>query len=55
MDISPNYIAKARELAAAEGVKDRCNFVACDMRRLKDSLGDAKFDAAAVTCVAAAA
>jgi SAM-dependent methyltransferase len=46
VDISPEYIERARELAAAEGVEDSCSFVACDMRRLKDSLGGYRFDAA---------
>jgi len=46
IDISPEYIAKAGELAAAEGVSGRCRFVAGDMRRLKDLLGYHRFDAA---------
>jgi cyclopropane fatty-acyl-phospholipid synthase-like methyltransferase len=46
IDISPEYIAKAEELAAAEGVSGRCRFVAGDMRRLKDLLGYHRFDAA---------
>jgi cyclopropane fatty-acyl-phospholipid synthase-like methyltransferase len=46
VDISPEYVAKARELAAAGGVEDRCSFVAHDMRRLRDSLGGYRFDAA---------
>lgn len=46
VDISPEYVARARELAAAEGVTDRCSFVTCDMRRLKDSLDGYRFDAA---------
>jgi SAM-dependent methyltransferase len=46
IDISPAYIAKAGELAAAEGVSERCRFVPGDMRRLKDLLGNNAFDAA---------
>ena len=46
IDISPEYIAKARELAAENDVAENCRFVACDMRRLKDKLGDYRFDAA---------
>jgi len=46
VDISTEYVAKARELAATGGVEDRCSFVACDMRRLRDSLGGYSFDAA---------
>jgi SAM-dependent methyltransferase len=46
IDISPEYVAKARELAAAGGVSESCRFVAGDMRRLKDSLGGCRFDAA---------
>jgi ubiquinone/menaquinone biosynthesis C-methylase UbiE len=46
IDISPEYIAKARELAAENDVAKNCRFVACDMRRLEDMLGDYRFDAA---------
>jgi SAM-dependent methyltransferase len=46
VDISPEYIARARGLAAAEGVSERCRFVGGDVRRLKDSLGGYMFDAA---------
>jgi SAM-dependent methyltransferase len=46
IDISPEYVAKAEELAAMEGVSRRCRFVTGDMRRLKDFLGGHRFDAA---------
>jgi len=46
VDISPEYVERARELAAEEGVEDRCSFMVCDMRRLRDSLGGYRFDAA---------
>ena len=45
VDISPEYVERARELAAEEGVEDRCSFMVCDMR-LRDSLGGYRFDAA---------
>jgi len=45
IDVSPEYIAKAKELAAIEGVSRRCRFVTGDMRRLKDFLGGHRFDA----------
>jgi len=46
IDISPEYIAKAEELAALEGVSGSCTFIPGDMRRLKDFLGGHRFDAA---------
>jgi SAM-dependent methyltransferase len=46
IDVSPEYIAKAQELAAVEGVYGSCRFVTGDMRRLKDLLGGYRFDAA---------
>jgi len=46
VDISPEYVARARELAAAEGVSGSCSFVAGDMRRLRDAVGGCSFDAA---------
>ena len=46
LDISPEYVAKAEELAAMEGVSGSCRFFTGDMRRLKDFLGGHRFDAA---------
>lgn len=46
IDISPMYVAKARESAHAAGVSGSCRFVAGDMRRLGDTLGGYDFDAA---------
>jgi len=45
VDVSPEYVAKAEELAAMEGVSGSCRFVPGDMRRLKDFLGGYRFDA----------
>ena len=44
IDISPEYVAKAKELATMEGVSGRCRFVTGDMRRLKEFIGGHRFD-----------
>jgi len=46
IDISPEYVAKAEDLAAMEGVSGSCRFITRDMRRLKEYLGGYRFDAA---------
>lgn len=48
VDLSPRYVARARERAAQEGVGDRVTYLAGDMRRLREALpADAgPFDAA---------
>ena len=46
IDISPEYVAKAEDLAATEGVSGSWRFITRDMRRLKEYLGGYRFDAA---------
>jgi SAM-dependent methyltransferase len=46
IDISPEYVAKAEDLGVMEGVSGSCRFITGDMRRLKELIGDHRFDAA---------
>ncbi len=48
VDLSPAYVARARELAAREGVADRTTYVPGDLRRLRAAIpaDEEAFDAA---------
>ena len=46
IDLSPDYIKRAKELAAERGVSDQVEFIVGDIRELENSLGKRKkFDA----------
>lgn len=48
MDLSPDYVSRAQELAEQEGVADRVTYLVGDLRRLRDAVPKeaAPFDAA---------
>ena len=45
VDISPDFIARAKEIAKEEGVDDQCTFILGDMRKLEDAAEGRQFDA----------